>query len=187
MVSASGGSGKTIWLIGGLRTPFTRVDGGLKGRDAIGLSVPVVQAMAAQVAAVARIDFAVWGSVIPNLGYSNLARELWLEAGLDATVPTFTTVMQCSTSMVAAFEAAGLIGRGVGELALAGGSESMTHVQTGLAQPLSDWMRRFVQAKGVEKRAALARELPLHDIKLHVQSIKNRSTGKSMGEHRSEE
>jgi len=179
-------TGKTIWLIGGLRTPFTRVDGGLKARDAIGLSVPVVQAMAAQVAAVARIDFAVWGSVIPNLGYSNLAREVWLEAGLDPTVPTFTTVMQCSTSMMAAFEAAGLIGRGVGELALAGGSESMTHVQTGLAQPLSDWMRRFVQAKGVEKRAALAKELPLHDLKLHVQSIKNRATGKSMGEHSEE-
>jgi acetyl-CoA C-acetyltransferase len=177
---------RTIWLAGGLRTPFARVDGGLAKRDAIGLSVPVVKAMAAQVASPARIDVGVWGSVVPNLGYSNLAREVWLEAGLDPTVPTFTTVMQCSTSMVAAFEAAGILGRGVGELALVGGSESMTHVQAGVAQPLSDWIRRFAQARDLKKRATVARELPLHDLKLQVQSIKNRATGKSMGEHSEE-
>jgi len=76
-----------IWLAAGLRTPFTKVDGGLAKRDAIGLGVPVLKAMAERVAPSGRIDCAAWGSVIPNLGYSNLARETWLEAGLDPTVP----------------------------------------------------------------------------------------------------
>ena len=35
-----------IWLAAGLRTPFTKVDGGLAKRDAIGLGVPVLKAMA---------------------------------------------------------------------------------------------------------------------------------------------
>jgi acetyl-CoA C-acetyltransferase len=47
-----------------------------------------------------QIDFAVWGAVVGNLAYANLAREVWLEAKLDPHVPTFTTIMQCSTSMV---------------------------------------------------------------------------------------
>ena len=54
------------------------------------------------------IDFGVWGAVIGNLAYTNLAREIWLDSKLDPHVPTFTTVMQCSTSMVAAFEAVGI-------------------------------------------------------------------------------
>jgi acetyl-CoA C-acetyltransferase len=175
---------QNIWIAAGVRTPFTRVDGGLATRDAIDLGVPVLRAMAER--ATGRIDSAVWGTVIPSLRYSNIARETWLEAGLDSTVPTSSVVMQCSTSMVAAFDLAGRIGRGVGELGLAGGAESMTHVQVGLTQPLSDWLRRVSQARDWKKRAKIAARLPTHDVHLQMQAIKNRSTGKSMGEHSEE-
>jgi acetyl-CoA C-acetyltransferase len=177
---------KPIWLATGVRTPFTKVDGGLAKRDAIALGVPVLKAMAEQVAPTGRIDCAALGSVIPNLGYSNLARETWLEAGLDPTVPTWTVVMQCSTSMMAAFDVAGVIERGVGELGLAGGAESMSHVQIGLSQRLSDWMRRFAGARNWARRAEAICQLRAGDIGLHFQPIKNRSTGKSMGEHSEE-
>jgi acetyl-CoA C-acetyltransferase len=172
---------RDIWLAAGLRTPFTRVDGGLAGRDAIGLGVPVLRALAERVRG--RIDSAIWGTVIPSLRYSNIARETWLEAELDPTVPTSSVGMQCSTSMLAAFDLAGRIARGVGELGLAGGTESMTHVQVGLTQPFSDWLRRLGQARDWKKRAEIAAQLPGHDVRLHLQSIKNRATGKSMGEH----
>jgi acetyl-CoA C-acetyltransferase len=175
---------RSIWLASGVRTPFTKVDGGLAKRDAIGLGVPVLQAMAERVTG--KIDAAMWGSVIPNLGWSNLARETWLEAKLDPTVPTSTVVMQCSTSMMAAFDLAGIIERGVGDLGLAGGVESMSHVQVGLTQPISDWMRRLAQAKNWKQRAELVQKFPLHGDRLQVQSIKNRATGKSMGEHSEE-
>jgi acetyl-CoA C-acetyltransferase len=175
---------RTIWIAAGVRTPFTRVDGSLAGRDAIALGVPVLRAMAER--AGGRIDSAIWGSVVPSLRYSNLARETWLDAGLDPTVPTSTAIMQCSTSMVAAFDLAGRIGRGVGELGLAGGAESMTHVQLGLTQPLSDWMRRMAQAPDWKARLALAAQVPARDAGFHLQAIKNRTTGKSMGEHSEE-
>jgi acetyl-CoA C-acetyltransferase len=175
---------RTVWLAAGVRTPFTRVDGGLAKRDAIALGVPVLRAMVER--STGRIDSAVWGTVIPSLSYSNVARETWLDAELDPTVPTSSVVMQCSTSMVAAFDLAGRIGRGIGELAIAGGTESMTHVQIGLTQPLSDWLRRLGQARAWKERAEIAGQLPGHDIHLHLQSIKNRTTGKSMGEHSEE-
>jgi acetyl-CoA C-acetyltransferase len=91
--------------------------------------------------------------------------------------------MACSTSMVAAFEAAGMLGRGGRELALVGGVESMTRVQIGLSQNLSDWLRRFSQARSLGQRLATFRDLRARDIRLRVLTVANRSTGKSMGEH----
>jgi acetyl-CoA C-acetyltransferase len=176
--------GKDVWIAAGLRTPFVRVDGGLAKRDAIGLGVPVLRAMAERVRG--RIDSAAWGAVIPSLFYSNLARETWLEAKLDPTVPTSTVIMQCSTSMMGAFDVAGRIARGIGDLCLAGGAESMTHVQAGLTQSLSDWLRRVAQARHWKQRVQLLARLPTGDLGLRTQSIKNRSTGKSMGEHSEE-
>jgi acetyl-CoA C-acetyltransferase len=172
---------KTIWLAAGLRTPFVGVDGPFAARDSLALSVPVVQAMAPL--ASGPIDFAVWGAVAVNLAYANLAREVWLEAKLDPHVPTFTTIMQCSTSMVAAFEAAGMLGSGHRALALVGGVESMTRVQIGLGQNLSDWLRRVVQARDFSQRLSALRKLRPSDIRLFVPQVKNRVTGRSMGEH----
>src|SRR5436190_705713 len=82
-------------------TPFARVDGPLAALDAIELSVPVVRHMLGELQG-ALPDFVVWGSVVPNLTYSNIAREVLMDAGAPATIPAFSTVMACSTSMVAA-------------------------------------------------------------------------------------
>jgi len=170
-----------IWLAAGVRTPFVGVDGPFAQRDSLALSVPVVQAMAARVTGA--IDFGVWGAVVGNLAYANLAREVWLESKLDPHVPTFTTIMQCSTSMVGVFEAAGIMGRTKTALALVGGVESMTRVQIGLGQNLSDWLRRMFQARSASQRLGLFRKLRPADIRLFVPEVKNRVTGRSMGEH----
>jgi acetyl-CoA C-acetyltransferase len=85
--------------------------------------------------------------------------------------------------MLAAFEAAAMLGRGGRELALAGGAESMSRVQIGISQGLSDWLRRFFQARSLAQRLASFKDLRARDIRLHVPAIKNRATGKSMGEH----
>ena len=172
---------QAVWLAAGLRTPFVNVDGPFAGRDSLGLSVPVVQAMARQVTG--SIDFAVWGSVVVNLAYANLAREVWLDSKLDPHVPTFTTIMQCSTSMVGVFEAAGMLGERRAALAMVGGVESMSRVQIGLGQNLSVWLRRMFQARSAADRLRILRRLRPSDIRLFVPEVKNRVTGRSMGEH----
>src|SRR5207302_9478815 len=126
-------NGHAIWLAAGLRTPFARVDGPLARLDAVELSLPVVRAMAGSQPA-AKPDLVVWGTVIPNLGYSNIAREVQIESGLDQTIPACSTVLACSTSMVAAFDAGGIVGHGGKDLPLVGSVESMSRVQIGLSQ-----------------------------------------------------
>ena len=166
------------YLIPGVRTPFCKVDGPLGNLDAIQMSVPVAQAMARQ----GRPDLMVWGTVIPSLRWSNIAREVLIDAKLDQTTPAFSTVLACSTSMVGVFEAAGMLGPDI-HLAMAGGVEAMSRVQIGLTQGFSDWLRAVMQAKSVGARLDAIASIKFSDIKLDIPSVKNRATGKSMGDH----
>lgn len=171
-----------LFILPGVRTPFGRADGALAVADAIQLSVPVVQAMFGQLSGKSP-DLTVWGAVIPNLSWSNIARETGMDACVDAHVPAFSTTMACSTSMVGAIAAAGMLGRGGTDLALVGGVESMSHVQIGLKQSLSDWLRKLLQARSAKERAALLLKLRARDLGLFIPKVRNRSSGRSMGEH----
>ena len=175
-----------LWLAAGLRTPFAKIDAALSTFDALELSLLVVRSMLKINGRDIRPDLAIWGTVAPNLGYSNIAREILVDAELDQTIPAFSTAMACSTSMIAAFEAAGMLGTGGRNLAFAGGVERMSRIQVGLDQRLSDWLRRFFKARSLGQRLETFTELRFRDIKLYIPSVTNRSTGKSMGEHTEE-
>ena len=75
-----------------------------------------------------------------------------MDAGIDATMPAFSTVMACSTSMMGAIEAAGMIDGEACNLALVGGVDSLSRIQIGLGQRLSDWLRKFQQARSLGQK-----------------------------------
>ncbi|HEX4858759.1 MAG TPA: acetyl-CoA C-acyltransferase, partial [Usitatibacteraceae bacterium] len=132
--------------------------------------------------AIARPDLLVWGTVIPSLRWSNLAREVLLDAKLDPTTPAVSTVQACATSMVGVFEAAGMLSEHA-PLALVGGVEAMSQVQIGLTQGFSNWLRALMQARTMGARLDALTSVKFKDLKLDIPSVKNRVTGKSMGEH----
>jgi len=170
------------WLAAGVRTPFAKIDGPLASFDPIALSVPLARHMVGLLDG-GLPDLCVWGVVVPSLTWSNIAREVLMDAGVGATVPAFSTVMACSTSMVAAFEAAGMLdGRGR-DLALVGGVDCLSKVQIGLSQPLSDWVRQFQLARSLGDKVAHIADLSLGSLRLYVPGVVNRTTGLSMGEH----
>ena len=187
-VKLQAGGKPDIWVAAGVRTPFTKAGGALAKRDALDLSIPVVKAMLGQLQARegGRPDLMNWGAVIPNLTISNLAREALVSAGGDPTIPASSTVMACSTSMVGAFQAAGMLDDDTRSLALVGGAEAMSRIQIGLSQPLSDDLRRFMEARNLSERWTALTEVRTSDLKLFIPQIKNRATGKSMGEHTEE-
>ena len=161
---------RDIWLLAGLRTPFARSDSSLASYDAIELSVPVVQAMIAQLGG-GKPDFAVWGTVLPNLTWSNIAREVLLDAKVDPTIPAFSTVMACSTSMIGAIEAAGMLDGEHRSLALVGGVESLSHVQIGLCAVALGLATQFLAGQAVQQGSSnvLARSRPHQDRPVHPQ------------------
>lgn len=167
-----------VYFIPGKRTPFVKAGGLFAGLDALSLSVPVVQNMAET----ARPDLMGWGQVIPSTTVSNLGRELWLEAGLDPEVPGFSTVMACSTSMMAAIQAAGMLGRGGTHLALVGGVETMSHVPIALKAANAQKLAGLAMTDPAAAMAAI-NELSAGDFNLPIKGWANRISGRSMGEH----
>ena len=171
-----------IHVAAGVRTPFLKAGSAFSHLDAIDLSVPVAQAMMSRLAG-ARPDLFIWGTVIPNLTWSNIAREVLLDAGIDATIPAFSTVMACSTSMVGVFQAAGMIDGDSRRLALVGGVESMSRLQIGFGQNFSDWLREFQGARTIVAKLQHLVELNPRDVRLWIPKVVNRTSGLSMGEH----
>ncbi|MBX9664592.1 acetyl-CoA C-acyltransferase [Novosphingobium sp.] len=169
-----------VYVAAGLRTPFGRGGGALAAYDAITLSVPVVQAMAEH----AEPDLLVWGTVIPNLGWSNIARETWLDAKLNPNVPAFSVVLACSTSMTATFAAAGMLGEGI-DLTIVGGSEVMSRPSIALTADASKRLSDLF-AKDPAGGLAALQSLTPRDYVLPTKGWANRTTGKTMGDHMEE-
>ena len=169
-----------VFVAAGLRTPFARGGGALAHYDAIGLSVPVVQAMSGR----AEPDLVVWGSVIPNLGWSNIAREIWLDAKLNPNIPAFSVVLACSTSMTAGFAAAGMLGGGT-DLTMVGGAEVMSRPPIALTPDAS---KRLTDLFGRDPAGALGalKALEPSDYVLPIKGWTNRITGRTMGDHMEE-
>ncbi|MCE9648470.1 MAG: acetyl-CoA C-acyltransferase [Parvibaculum sp.] len=167
-----------LWLAPGLRTPFAKGGGVYAKQSAMSLSIPVAQAMHAK----ARPDFLIWGQVIPDATMSNIARELVYEAGLDPTIPAFSTVLACSTSFVGVIQAAGMIGHGGTHLALVGGVETMSHIPIALKTEAAD---RIIAQFAMDPAAALAAlaKLNADDLNLPTGGWTNKQSGRSQGEH----
>ncbi len=68
-------------------------------------------------------------------------------------------------------------------LALVGGVDSLSRIQIGLGQRLSDWLRKFQQARSLGQKIDQVTHVHLQDIRLFIPAIVNRTTGLSMGEH----
>ena len=166
------------YLVPGKRTPFVKAGKEFAQFDSIALSTPVVQAMAAQ----AKPDIVLWGQVIPSPTVSNLGRELLLEAGLDADIPGSTSVLACSTSMMATIQAAGMLGSGGVHLALVGGVESMSHVPIALKADKAQELAAAFQTDPAAAQALFA-SLDPSAFDLPVRGWANRISGRSMGEH----
>ncbi|MDE2449803.1 MAG: thiolase family protein [Gammaproteobacteria bacterium] len=167
-----------IYLHPGLRTPFVKAGKEYAQHSSLDLSVPIVQAMSAA----ARPDLLVWGQVIPDPALSNIARELAFEAGLDPAVPAYSTVMACSTSMMATLQAAGMLGRSGMHLALVGGAESMSHTPVALKYRVAERLLAELTRHPASAADVFA-ALRLRDFDLPSKGWANRVSGRTMGDH----
>ncbi|WP_299212109.1 acetyl-CoA C-acyltransferase [uncultured Tateyamaria sp.] len=166
------------YIVPGVRTPFVKAGAEFVSLNSIELSIPVMQAMANQ----SLPDFVAWGQVIPSANVSNIAREAWLEAKLDPTVPGFSSVLACSTSMMAVIQASGMLGFGGSHLALVGGAESMSHVPIALKPKVAQQVAGLAM-KDPQAALAMVNDLNAGQFDLPIKGWANRLSGRSIGEH----
>jgi acetyl-CoA acyltransferase len=120
-------------IVGAVRTPVGRRNGGLAGVHAVDLGAVVLRALIERGGVdPALVDDVIMGCV-SQIGEQsvNVARNAWLAAGLPEEVPATTIDRQCGSSQQAVQFAAQGIMAGSYQLVVAGGVEHMTRVPLG--------------------------------------------------------
>jgi acetyl-CoA acetyltransferase family protein len=120
-------------IVGAVRTPVGRRNGGLAGLHAVDLGAAALRALVDRSGVdPERIDDVIMGCVSQaGEQAANVARNAWLAAGLPEEVPATTIDRQCGSSQQAVqFAAQGIMAGGY-DLVVAGGVEHMTRVPMG--------------------------------------------------------
>ena len=120
-------------IVGAVRTPVGKRNGGLSGVHPVDLSAHVLRALAERVGFdPGNVDDVVWGTVSQVGEQSwNVARNAVLAAGWPVSVPGTTLDRQCGSSQQAVHFAAATVLSGQADLVVAGGVESMSRVPMG--------------------------------------------------------
>jgi acetyl-CoA acyltransferase len=120
-------------IVGAVRTPVGRRNGGLAGLHAVDLGAAALRALVDRSGVdPGRVDDVIMGCVSQTGEQAvNVARNAWLAAGLPEEVPATTIDRQCGSSQQAVqFAAQGIMAGGY-DLVVAGGVEHMTRVPMG--------------------------------------------------------
>src|SRR5260370_14538401 len=130
--------GRRVAIVAGLRTPFVKSGSVFKALPALELSKQVVSELVQRAEIPpAAIDQLVFGTVVPSVQLSNIAREVGLASGLPKSLDAYSVTRACATSIQAFTSAADSIALGEADLAIAGGGEALSDVPISYSRPVA--------------------------------------------------
>jgi acetyl-CoA acyltransferase len=177
------GNGRRIAIIAGVRTPFARSGTALKDLTAIDLGRAAVGELVQRTSLdTGTVDLLVYGTVIPSVIAPNIARELALMPHFPRTVQAYTVGRACASSNQAITDAADQIALGHADVAIAGGSESLTQVPILHSRGMSDILVAASKAKSMSQRVATFARVRPSDFVPITPAIAEPSTGETMGQ-----
>jgi acetyl-CoA acyltransferase len=175
--------GRRVAIVAGLRTPFVKSGTAFKDLSALELGRQVVAELVqrAEVPLTA-IDQVVFGTVVPSVQLSNIAREVGLAAGLPKSVDAYSVVRACATSLQALTSAADAIALGELDLAIVGGSEALSDVPIMYSRPVAQAVVAASRGRTLMEKIQAFTEVSAKDLLPVPPAIAEYSTGLSMGE-----
>src|SRR5918993_3669437 len=154
-----GTNGRRVAVVAGVRTPFAKAGTALKTLTAIELGKLCVAELLQRTELDGHdVDALVYGTVVPSVIAPNIAREVSLLPVLPKGVEAFTVSRACASANQAITDAADQIALGHVDVAIAGGSESLSNVPILHSRGFSDALVAASRAKSFGQRArALAK------------------------------
>lgn len=176
-------AGRRVAIIKGLRTPFVKAGTVFEHMSALDLGRLVVQELVQRSEIdPLEIDSVVFGQVIPNLTMPSIAREVVIAAGLPRNIEAHTVARACATSIQALTNAANAIALGTSEVAIVGGTESMSDPPIFASKGLTQALVAASRAKTFSQKIKAFRYLSARDLIPQPPAIAEYSTGLTMGE-----
>ncbi len=124
-------------IVAGCRTAFQRSGTEFKDLLTYDLARMALKGLIDKANLPAReIEHVLFGCVLNEPATSNVAREALIGANLPLEIPAHTIAMACISGSQAISQAAGLIGSGQADAAIAGGTESLSNIPILLKRPM---------------------------------------------------
>ncbi len=173
-----------VAIIGGMRTPFVKAGAQFRDIGTLKLSSHAVKGLLEKFAlAPEKIERLTWGRVIHDPRISNLAREIVFDLKLPNSIHADLVSNNCITGIHAMMAVADAIAVGRHEVGIAGGVESMSNTPLLFGrEATSIFMEAGMARETGDKIKALLKLRPRH-FKPHALSVKEPSTGLTMGQH----
>lgn len=180
---ATFGNGRRVAIVAGVRTPFAKAGTAFKSISAIDLGKLCVAELLQRTNLDGKeVQALVFGTVVPSVLAPNIAREISLLPLLPKGVQAYSVSRACASANQAITDAADQIALGQLDVAIAGGSESLSNIPILHSQGFAEALVLASKARTLPARLrALARIRP-KDLVPVTPAIAEPSTGETMGE-----
>lgn len=174
---------RRVAIVGGLRTPFVKANTVFNDLSALDLGRIVVQELVQRTEIEPSwVDLVVFGQVVPTLTAPSVAREIVLLTGLPRRIEAHTVMRACATSIQSMVTAANEIALGNADVAITGGTESMSDPPLFTSRPLAQALVSASKAKNLPARLKSFQKIKAKDLVPVPPAIAEYTTGMSMGE-----
>ena len=180
---ATFGNGRRVALVAGVRTPFAKAGTAFKSISAIDLGKLCVAELLQRTNLDGKeVQALVFGTVIPSVIAPNIAREVSLMPLLPKGVQAFTVSRACASANQAITDAADQIALGNLDVAIAGGSESLSNIPILHSQGMAETLVAASKAKSLAARLKIFARLRPRDFVPITPAIAEPTTGETMGQ-----
>ncbi|CAN5351782.1 acetyl-CoA C-acyltransferase FadI [soil metagenome] len=176
-------NGQRVAVIAGVRTPFARSGTSLRSFTALELGkLCVAELIQRTNLDPGEVEMLVFGTVIPTPITPNIAREIALLPMLPRGVQAFTVSRACTSANQAITDAADQIALGHVDVAIAGGSESLSNIPVLHSREMAEKFVAASRAKSLRGRLAVLSGIRPRDFVPLTPAIAEPSTGETMGQ-----
>src|SRR5215218_1116539 len=177
------GNDRRVAIVAGVRTPFTKSGTAFKSISAIDLGKLCVAELIQRTNLNGKyVEGLVFGTVVPSVVAPNIAREVSLIPILPKGVQAFSVSRACASANQAITDAADQIALGHMDVAIAGGSESLSNIPILHSKGMSDILVAASKAKTMPQRLGMLARIRPKDLVPITPAIAEPSTGETMGE-----
>jgi acetyl-CoA acyltransferase len=180
---ATFGNGRRVAIVAGVRTPFAKAGTAFRSISAIDLGKLCVAELLQRTNLDGKeVQALVFGTVIPSVLAPNIAREVSLLPLLPKGVQAYSVSRACASANQAITDAADQIALGQLDVAIAGGSESLSNIPILHAQGFADALVLASKARTLPARLRALSRIRPKDLVPVTPAIAEPSTGETMGE-----
>ncbi|OQY04127.1 MAG: acetyl-CoA acetyltransferase [Bacteroidetes bacterium 4572_117] len=174
---------RNVVIVDGVRTPFLRSGTDYQDMMAYELGAAAIKNLMHKTAIrTSQIEQVIMGTVIHNIRTPNVARESALIAGLSPFTPAHTVSQACISANVAISHAADMIRLGSIDVAIAGGTDSVSDIPIAFNKKMRKKLFNARKIKNFGDTLKFVSSLRLSDFKPDVPDITEFTTGLSMGQ-----